>query len=568
MSKKLNLIDLAKCAEDTFLSKGFKNWKKALEKFAAHENSQVHKLAMSNTLFKKRQESIQSQMNVGILSVQERARCCLLKVVSSLKYLAAQGLAIQGKSTVDGNFKMLLQLRGEDDEVFKSRPSRKHNYASAEIQNELLKIMSHTILRNIIQDVSTMSTQFGIVVDGTQDIQGHEQESICIRYVTDSFQIKEDFLGLYNISSTSGESVCAMILDTLLRFQLPIKNLRSQTFDGAANMAGTYRGCQAELKKHQPLARYIHCGAHITHLVTSKAIQEAPFMKDALDHLQELGRLFGVSGKFKNMYLTKHDGDTDTPAPGSLKPICPTRWLTRLSAVTALLDNYSDVLDALQKASAEFGTNTGSRANGLYTCLSSGKCVLGLLAALPLLKLLECLNRSLQSSNINVDGMLQSVRLVQEELANLREEDKFLNIFRQAEEMCDDLQLEAMQLPRKRKVPRRYDHGNGQGHHHEKAEDHYRVQFFTAIDCASASLLEYFTSSDLQEYKTVSNMLFTSDVNTDAIQKYPELDESSLSLELQLYRRHYKGSTLEEHRKHFNEMDPAVRRMFPAVELL
>ena len=66
---------------------------------------------------------------------------------------------------------------------------------------------------------------------------------------------------------------------------------------------------------------------------------------------------------FKNMYLEQHCDDVETPQPGSLKPICPTRWLTRLFAVKSVLQNYSYVLDALKQAAANFGTNTAARAN-------------------------------------------------------------------------------------------------------------------------------------------------------------------------------------------------------------
>ena len=105
------------------------------------------------------------------------------------------------------------------------------------------------------------------------------------------------------------------------------------------------------------------------------------------------------------MYLAQHGDDVETPQPGSLKPICPTRWLTRLFAVKSVLQNYSYVLDVLKQAAANFRTNTAARANGIYIC----KCVLGLHAASPILEILESLNRSLQSSSVHVDGMMNSV---------------------------------------------------------------------------------------------------------------------------------------------------------------
>ncbi|XP_068239780.1 zinc finger MYM-type protein 1-like [Palaemon carinicauda] len=60
------------------------------------------------------------------------------------------------------------------------------------------------------------------------------------------------------------------------------------------------------------------------------------------------------------MYLNIHTDDLNTPSPTSLKPICPTRWLTRYAAVKAVLDNYPDVLAALQEAAKELGSTTAS----------------------------------------------------------------------------------------------------------------------------------------------------------------------------------------------------------------
>ena len=143
-----------------------------------------------------------------------------------MKYLAGQGLAIQGKSCEDGNFIKLLNLRSEDIEGLRSWLATKHSFTSQHIQNDILRKMSHMILRKILSDVNNHSEIFGIIVDGTQDIQRKEQESICVRYINDMFDIKEEFLGLHNVESTSGQAICAMILDTLTRLQMNIKNLR------------------------------------------------------------------------------------------------------------------------------------------------------------------------------------------------------------------------------------------------------------------------------------------------------------------------------------------------------
>ena len=83
-------------------------------------------------------------------------------------------------------------------------------------------------------------------------------------------------------------------------------------------------------------------------------------------------------------------------------------------------------------------------------------CVLGLYAASPILEILESLNRSLQTSSVHVDGMMNSVRLVKSEIINIRTTKKFADIFKEAQKMIENLGLEYINFPRKRKAPRRY----------------------------------------------------------------------------------------------------------------
>ena len=119
-AKQNNLLGLAKNSDAAFLSKGFKNWRKGVEKFEAHAKSQTHRLASSNLLQKKKSDGVLVQMNKGLLQEQKQSRACLLKLISSLKYLAGQGLAIQGRKSDDGNFIELLNLRLEDIEGLSS----------------------------------------------------------------------------------------------------------------------------------------------------------------------------------------------------------------------------------------------------------------------------------------------------------------------------------------------------------------------------------------------------------------------------------------------------------------
>jgi len=89
-------------------------------------------------------------------------------------------------------------------------------------------------LRIIADDINSTSVQFAVVVDGTQDLNGNEQEVMCIRHADKLLQVHETFMGLVIPPNITGQSVATSVMDTLLQLTLPADNLRAQTHDGAA----------------------------------------------------------------------------------------------------------------------------------------------------------------------------------------------------------------------------------------------------------------------------------------------------------------------------------------------
>jgi hypothetical protein len=104
-------------------------------------------------------------------------------------------------------------------------------------------------LRNIATNIKHESGHFAVIVDGTQDVSGKEQEAICLRHVDEHLDVHETFVGLYEPPDATGATIAAVVEDVLLRFDLPLSKLRGQTYDDAANMAGQYHGCQALISK-------------------------------------------------------------------------------------------------------------------------------------------------------------------------------------------------------------------------------------------------------------------------------------------------------------------------------
>lgn len=159
-----------------FLVDGFSRWKRARDASKCHEKKVKYIVQL--------EKDIMSQLDYHHHIDQENARDALIKIVTSIRYLASEGSALRGKEHDSRKFKKLLRVRSEDDRNLAAWLGRKHNYTHSDIVNEILEIMGHEIVRDIVEKVNKESIQFGIICDGTQDISGKEQEAICIRYIT------------------------------------------------------------------------------------------------------------------------------------------------------------------------------------------------------------------------------------------------------------------------------------------------------------------------------------------------------------------------------------------------
>ena len=128
-----------------------------------------------------------------------------------------------------------------------------------------------------------------------------------------------------------------------------------------------------------------------------------------------------------------------------------------------------------------------------------------------------------------------------------------------------DYQLTTVDLPRRRKIPKRLADGS-ENTVHVTSKDLYRVQFFQAIDSALMGLKERFSFPDLDQYSLLASALTTGNVNPSIIDEYTEL--SLLPQELSFFHSQFRGNTIEDFHLVFKRMVPEVRAMFPHVEKL
>ena len=142
-----------KLGEAAFITAGFNNWKKALERFEHHSQSSIHREGVLKIELMKLPDIV-SMLDSTHRKNQEVHRKMLLTVLSSLRFLLRQGLAIRGHEEMEGNLIQLLLLQAEHCSDLKQFIKNKQ-YLSNDIVNEMITLMSNEILRAAIRNKSS-----------------------------------------------------------------------------------------------------------------------------------------------------------------------------------------------------------------------------------------------------------------------------------------------------------------------------------------------------------------------------------------------------------------------------
>ena len=133
--------------------------------------------------------------------------------IKNIRFLGRQGIALRGHDDSESNFIQLLNLRACDDPKIANWLQKNPTSTQApDIQNELMAL---EILRNIAADLQNASF-FTIMADECTDSAIKEELVLCFRWVDDHLEVHEEFIGLYQISNTSADTIVAVIKDTLI----------------------------------------------------------------------------------------------------------------------------------------------------------------------------------------------------------------------------------------------------------------------------------------------------------------------------------------------------------------
>ena len=278
---------------------GFQRWRDAVSKIACHENSDLHKQAVKILIETKLRHKLGKSVNQEQQQARERQvmenRKVLCRLIDATLFLAKQNLAFRGRKesidrarglqtahscfgrvSQDGNFLELIKLLAKYDASLAyhlATAPKNASYLSPEIQNDFINSVAAELQKRIVDEIKT-AHYFGVIMDSTIDISHVDQLTFCIRYVDENFIIQERFLLFTDIKQSDAESLFEELKKILEDLGLELKLVRSQSYDGAANMSGRLSGLQTRVKEENNLAIYVHCCAHNLNLVLCDACTE------------------------------------------------------------------------------------------------------------------------------------------------------------------------------------------------------------------------------------------------------------------------------------------------------
>ena len=115
------------------------------------------------------------------------------------------------------------------------------NFTSPDIQDDILKEMSLSILHVIVDSIKNADFH-SIMVNETSNLSDKEQAVFCDRGVDENLFSYKDFLRLHEMEKTDAISIANFIKGTILRLGFDSEKLRGKCYDDCATEMGKKKG--------------------------------------------------------------------------------------------------------------------------------------------------------------------------------------------------------------------------------------------------------------------------------------------------------------------------------------
>ena len=292
------------------------------------------------------------------------------------------------------------------------------SWLSPDIQNEMIEIIANKILEVIMMQVNE-SKYYSVECDEVTSHK-HSYMSIVLRYVFDNI-IYERVIGLKQVVSLTGRSLCDVLVEELGKLKIPLCNMIGRGFDGAGNMSGNYKGMQQQLTDAgATLSLYFHCFAHCLNLVLEKCAETLPLVKDVFSTIVSMYKIMEGSPKRNAVYEANLNRFSINNGRTALHAFSDTRWTAKADNLAATIN----VLPALIATLKEL-QSSDTTCEGLLVRIGSFEFLLQLLILKECFELSKYLSEYLQREEMDFVTAVDAVTTLIKTFCSLRTEYKF-----------------------------------------------------------------------------------------------------------------------------------------------
>ena len=192
----------------------------------------------------------------------------------------------------------------------------------------------------------------------------------------------------------------------------------------------------------------------------------------------------------------------------------PTRWTVPGDAIESIIEHY-DTLSQLwdERLETWLDPDVKGRIIGVQTQMATFDLLFGLQLSMKILKITDNLSKTLQKQSLSAAEGQSVAELIVKTLKSMRTDENFTAFFDLCNCFCERTNTNLPILPWKRKAPRRFEIGTGEGSHSATFEDHYCQVYFEVLDLAIAGISNRFNQPGYIIYNSLESLLVSASNN-------------------------------------------------------
>ena len=196
----------------------------------------------------------------------------------------------------------------------------------------------------------------------------------------------------------------------------------------------------------------------------------------------------------------------------------------RGDSIESILSSY-DNLNKLWEECLETSLlpDVKGRVIGVQIQMSKFDVLFGLKLCVRILKITDNLSKTLQKDSLSAAEAQSVAKLTVTTLKKMRADESFDLFFKLVLSLQESTGTNPPTLPRKRKVPRQYEAGSGEGYHSSTVQDLYRQHYYEALDGAIATIENRFDQPGYVMYCNLEGLLTKAANQQDFTQEFQKL---------------------------------------------